>query len=71
MQSNCFTCEFRPDRLFCDMPAESLKAFDQIKSLGSYPAARFCSPRGGRFAASTSCAMGAPSFPSVPTPESG
>jgi CRP/FNR family transcriptional regulator len=37
MQSNCFTCEFRPDRLFCDMPAESLKAFDQIKSLGSYP----------------------------------
>jgi len=36
-QSNCFTCEFRPDRLFCDMPAESLKAFDQIKSLGSYP----------------------------------
>jgi len=36
-QSNCFTCEFRPDRLFCDMPAESLKAFDQIKSLGSFP----------------------------------
>ncbi len=36
-QSNCFTCEFRPDRLFCDMPAESLKAFDQITSLGSFP----------------------------------
>jgi len=36
-QSNCLTCDFRPDRLFCDMPAESLKAFDQIKSLGSYP----------------------------------
>ena len=36
-QSNCLTCDFRPDRLFCDMPAESLKAFDQIKSLASYP----------------------------------
>jgi len=37
IQSSCLTCDFRPDRLFCDMPAESLKAFDQIKSLGAYP----------------------------------
>ena len=37
IQSSCLTCDFRPDRLFCDMPAESLKAFDQIKSLVSYP----------------------------------
>ena len=37
MQSSCVTCDFRPDRLFCDMPAESLKAFDEIKSLASYP----------------------------------
>ncbi|HUI85129.1 MAG TPA: cyclic nucleotide-binding domain-containing protein [Candidatus Binatia bacterium] len=37
IQSSCLTCEFRPDRLFCDMPAESLKAFDQIKSLAAYP----------------------------------
>ncbi|MGB8890212.1 MAG: Crp/Fnr family transcriptional regulator [Candidatus Korobacteraceae bacterium] len=37
IQSSCLTCDFRPDRLFCDMPAESLKAFDEIKSLGSYP----------------------------------
>ena len=36
-QSSCFSCDFRPDRLFCDMPAESLKAFDQIKLLASYP----------------------------------
>ena len=36
-QSSCLTCDFRPDRLFCDLPAESLKAFDDIKSLGSYP----------------------------------
>ena len=37
IQSSCLTCEFRPDRLFCDMPAESLKAFDEIKSLASFP----------------------------------
>ncbi len=37
IQSSCLTCDFRPDRLFCDMPAESLKAFDEIKSLGSFP----------------------------------
>jgi len=37
VQSSCVTCDFRPDRFFCDMPAESLKAFDRIKSLASYP----------------------------------
>lgn len=37
IQSSCLTCDFRPDRLFCDMPAESLKAFDEIKSPASYP----------------------------------
>ena len=37
MQSSCVTCDFRPDRFFCDMPAESLKAFDQIKSSDLYP----------------------------------
>jgi CRP/FNR family cyclic AMP-dependent transcriptional regulator len=37
IQSSCLTCEFRPDRLFCDMPAESLKAFDEIKSTASFP----------------------------------
>jgi len=37
IQSSCLTCDFRPDRLFCDMPAESLKAFDEIKLLASYP----------------------------------
>ncbi len=36
-QSSCLTCEFRPDRLFCDMPAESLKAFDEIKSTAAFP----------------------------------
>ena len=37
MQSSCLTCDFRPDRLFCDMPAESLKSFDEIKTLASFP----------------------------------
>ena len=37
MQSSCLTCDFRPDRLFCDMPTESLKAFDEIKTLASFP----------------------------------
>jgi len=37
MQSSCLTCDFRPDRSFCDMPMESLRAFDEIKSLASYP----------------------------------
>jgi CRP/FNR family transcriptional regulator, cyclic AMP receptor protein len=36
-QSSCLSCDFRPDRLFCDMPPESLKAFDEIKMLASYP----------------------------------
>src|ERR1700691_5428006 len=35
-QSSCFTCDFRTDRLFCDMPAESLTAFDEIKLLANY-----------------------------------
>ena len=33
VQSSCVTCDFRPDRFFCDMPAESLEAFDEIKSI--------------------------------------
>lgn len=36
VQSSCLTCESRPDRFFCDMPTEALKAFDAIKSLGLY-----------------------------------
>jgi len=37
IQSSCVACDFRPDRLFCDMTAESSKAFDEIKLLASYP----------------------------------
>ena len=37
IQSSCLACDFRPDRFMCDMPAEALKAFDEIKLLASYP----------------------------------
>jgi CRP/FNR family cyclic AMP-dependent transcriptional regulator len=34
---SCLKCELRPDRLFCDLPAEALVAFDTIKSLAKVP----------------------------------
>ena len=37
IQQSCLTCDFRPDRIFCDMPIDSLKAFEEIKSVGTYP----------------------------------
>ena len=37
MQQSCLTCDFRPDRIFCDMPIDSLKAFEEIKSVATYP----------------------------------
>src|SRR5271166_2516715 len=37
IQQSCLTCDFRPDRIFCDMPADSLRAFDEIKSARTYP----------------------------------
>lgn len=37
IQSSCLACDFRPDRFLCDMPADSLRAFDEIKLLASYP----------------------------------
>jgi CRP/FNR family cyclic AMP-dependent transcriptional regulator len=36
IESSCLTCDYRPDRPLCDMPAESSKAFDAIKSYASY-----------------------------------
>ncbi len=36
-QQSCFSCDFRPDRVFCDMPVDSLKAFDEIKLSATYP----------------------------------
>lgn len=37
IQQSCFRCDFRADRIFCDMPVDSLKAFDEIKLLATYP----------------------------------
>jgi CRP/FNR family cyclic AMP-dependent transcriptional regulator len=34
---SCFDCLLRPNRLFCDLPAEALEAFDAIKTISSYP----------------------------------
>lgn len=30
-------CVLRPDRLFCDLPADALRAFDSVKSLTQQP----------------------------------
>ena len=32
-RQSCFRCELRPDRVFCDLPADALQAFDAIKTL--------------------------------------
>jgi CRP/FNR family transcriptional regulator, cyclic AMP receptor protein len=34
---SCFQCAMRPDRTFCDLPADALQAFDSIKTLGRSP----------------------------------
>ncbi len=36
-EHSCFTCEMRPDRTFCDLPAEALQAFDAIKTTTIVP----------------------------------
>ncbi len=35
--ASCIHCDSRPDRAFCDMPAEPLQAFDAMKSIAQYP----------------------------------
>lgn len=37
IQTSCFDCALRPDRLFCDLPADALEAFDSIKTIFIYP----------------------------------
>jgi CRP/FNR family transcriptional regulator len=37
IQQSCFDCALRPDRLFCDLPADALQAFDAIKTLSLEP----------------------------------
>jgi len=35
-QRSCLQCAERPERLFCDLPTESLQDFDALKSLSGY-----------------------------------
>ena len=37
VEPSCLSCEFRPDRTFCDMPTDTLQAFEEIKTIASYP----------------------------------
>ncbi len=37
VEQSCLECLERSDRLFCDLPAEALKAFDALKSIAIYP----------------------------------
>ena len=34
---SCFKCELRASRVFCDLPADALASFDQIKSIAMVP----------------------------------
>ncbi|HKS73175.1 MAG TPA: Crp/Fnr family transcriptional regulator [Terriglobales bacterium] len=37
LHTSCRECVARPDRLFCDLPAEALDALDQIKTMSEVP----------------------------------
>ena len=37
IQPRCVDCALRPDRLFCDLPANALEAFDSVKSTIACP----------------------------------
>lgn len=37
VQEQCVTCQLRYDRLFCNLPEESLKRFDEMKFTSVYP----------------------------------
>ena len=34
---SCFSCELRPDRVFCDLPSDALQSFDGIKEVSAAP----------------------------------
>ena len=34
---SCLTCKTRTERLFCDLPAAALQAFENIKYATAYP----------------------------------
>ena len=34
---SCLTCKLRADRIFCDLPADVLQSFENIKYAAAYP----------------------------------
>src|ERR1700686_2405938 len=36
-EESCITCRLRADRIFCDLPANALQAFENIKYATAYP----------------------------------
>jgi CRP/FNR family transcriptional regulator, cyclic AMP receptor protein len=37
VQLSCLNCGLRPDRAFCDLPPDALKAFEAIKTIALHP----------------------------------
>lgn len=37
---SCMTCKLRADRIFCDLPANTLQNFENIKFATAYPPGR-------------------------------
>jgi CRP/FNR family transcriptional regulator len=37
IQTSCFECVSRSDRLFCDLPADALETFNRIKRVSAFP----------------------------------
>src|ERR1700686_5436416 len=37
IEESCITCRLRADRIFCDLPANALQAFENIKYATAYP----------------------------------
>lgn len=37
VQVSCFDCPLRPDKAFCNLPADTLEGFDTIKTIAFYP----------------------------------
>src|SRR6202162_1965373 len=37
IEESCITCRLRADRIFCDLPANALRAFENIKYATAYP----------------------------------
>jgi len=56
---SCITCKLRTDRIFCDLPATALQAFENIKYATAYPQGRCCLWRGNCRVASSCSAKAA------------